>query len=277
MNCSYYTDRLRMLPRFLIFLLFACSYASGQSLSAGMSVEAVKTEIGRPESTMALGSKEVLIYPDGTRLEFTGGKLVKENDTVLTGSPQAEPKPTAKSTEPLMDTSSFLQKREIKTVSGSEQASDVEGSQTSINSPYSDVLKNIEDIINLDAPGSTNRQTGQQRLTALLIGFGLEFAVTLIVISLAFRISGFPSVFWQMLSLSLAVALVSALIDFVLGSDALNPVRSVAGLLVLIVLIRQLTDVREWATAIKIAVICRIVSFAIIWVLMIGATMLFSL
>lgn len=268
-----------MLPRILIFLFFACSFASGQSLGGDMNSEAVKTQLGRPESTMALGPKEVWIYPDGTRLEFMDGKLVKENDTVLTDS-QAEPESdTAQTQTPtsLIDTSSFLQSRESQTISGSEQLIDIERSQSSLQSPYSDTLINIEGNINFDDPASTANQTGQQRLLALLIALGLEFAVTLIVISLAFRISGFPCIFWQMLSLSLAVALVSALIDLVLGSDALSPIRSVAGLLVLTVLIRQLTDVREWATAIKIAVICRIISFAIIGALMIGATTLFSL
>ena len=57
----------------------------------------------------------------------------------------------------------------------------------------------------------------------------------------------------------------------------LSPIRSVAGLIVLILLIRPLTDVREWATAIKIAVIARLVSIAVLWLAMIGLSMLFSI
>jgi len=101
--------------------------------------------------------------------------------------------------------------------------------------------------------------------------------VTFIVLSIAFQISGFPSVFRQLLLLSLAVALAGALLDTVLRMDPLNPVRSAAGLLVLVLLIRPLTDVREWATAIKIAIIARLVSIAVIWLAMIALRMLFSM
>lgn len=268
-----------MLPRILILLFIACSYAYGQSLSRGLSIESAKDELGRPESTMVLGSKEVWIYTDGTRLEFMDGKLFKENDSVLTAQ-QAGPKPSAQATSAsgsLDNISNLLDPQQSQTIGGSNHVIDTERSKTYSDSPYTGALENIGESLVLDDSAENANQTGQQRLVKLLITSGLEFTITLIVISLAFRISGFPCVFWQMLSLSLAVAVASALIDLLLGTDALNPIRAFAGLLVLSLLIRQLTDVREWATAIKIAVICRIVSFALIWVLMIGAAMLFSM
>jgi hypothetical protein len=46
---------------------------------------------------------------------------------------------------------------------------------------------------------------------------------------------------------------------------------------VLLILIRQLTDVREWATAIKIAILARVISIALMWGIMMGLLTLFSL
>jgi hypothetical protein len=62
-----------------------------------------------------------------------------------------------------------------------------------------------------------------------------------------------------------------------MNATPLNPVRAVGGLLILAVLIRQFTEVRTWASAATIALIARIVSLALIWLIAIALTAIGSL
>lgn len=267
-----------MLPRILSLLLLACSFAYGNALTQGMSVEEVQVELGRAESTMAIGDKEVLIYADGTRLEFIDGKLVKENEQALP-SREKPPVSKAEADDPLIKAEEIVQQREGRTIGASVQPKSVDLSGMSESYESSNTLESLEAAINAEQATIDPANAGPQRnlLQKIAITFGIEIVVTFVILSIAFQISGFPSVFRQILVLSLAVALAGALLDTLLRMDPLNPIRSAAGLLILILLIRPLTDVREWATAIKIAIIARLVSIAVIWLAMIGLTVLFSM
>jgi len=267
-----------MLPRILILLLLASSFAQGKALSRGMSIEDVQVELGRAESTMEIGDREVLIYADGTRLEFVDGKLIKENEELLPPEIEtAASKPLADN--PLIKPEEIVRQREGKTIGASVQPKNVDRSGLGEDYGGNQSLESLEAEINAGQINGDPQSGGPQRnlLQKVAITFGIEIVVTFIVLSIAFQISGFPSVFRQLLLLSLAVALAGALLDTVLRMDPLNPVRSAAGLLVLVLLIRPLTDVREWATAIKIAIIARLVSIAVIWLAMIALRMLFSM
>lgn len=267
-----------MLLRILSVFFIVCSVAFGENLKYGMSAEDVRVELGRPESKMSLGEKEVWIYADGSRIEFVDGKLTKENDTAL-AIPKAEPVEAEKDKDPLIKAEEIVQNRENKTISASIQNEEINYASMGEDYTRKEKLRNLEKELSIESGPDYIEYEGssRSRIQQIVIAFGIELVVTLLVLSIAFQISGFPSVFRQIFLLSLAVAIVGVILDLVLGTDPLSPIRSVAGLLVLLSLIRQLTDVREWATAIKIAIIARVVSFIMIWVLLLGVTMLFSL
>lgn len=243
-----------------------------------MSLEDVEFELGRPESKMALGPKKILIYADGTRLEFIDGKLVKENDQKLTAE-KSNKTATGESDDPLVKAEDIIQKREEKTIGATVKNEKIDFSGIADSYAGSKTIESLQAELNsgntlssLDetkAPGNRIQQIG--------IAFGIEMLVTLLVLSIAFQVSGFPNLFRQLLLLSLAVALVGAVLDTVIAVGPLNPIRSGIGFIILLLLIRQITDVREWTTAIKIALLARLVSMAIIWLAMIGVSMLFSL
>ena len=267
-----------MLLRILIVIFIACPFAWGEELSYGMSEEEVSIELGRPDSTMSLGGKEVWIYADGSRIEFVDGTLRKENGTTLT-PPKNKSQKTDRTDDPLIKAEDIVVQREDKTISASIQSEEIDLSKLADNSMMSESLKNIEKAL---SPGAQSDFLGHDRspgsrIQKIAITFGIELVVTLIVLSIAFQISGFPIIFRQILLLSMAVAMVGVIIDLLLSSNPLNPIRTAAGLIVLLLLIRQLTDVREWATAIKIALVARIISFAMIWLLILGLSTLFHL
>lgn len=262
-----------MLPRSFILLLFLCSLAQAQTLTSGMSVKDVESELGRPESTMELGAKEVLIYGDGIRLEFVDGKLVKENDKVLTLQ-NTSGKEAPVDEDPLIRAEDIVKNREDQTIGASVNTTEIDYASLA----NSKTLEKLQDEIGTaDAAALLDeRATRPDRLQQIAIAFGIEILVSLLVLAIAFQISGFPAVFRQLFVLSLAVAIAGALLHTLLGVGLLNPIRSAAGFGIFLVLIRPLTDVRKWVTAIKIALIARLVSLAIMWVLMIAASALFS-
>lgn len=268
-----------MFPRILILLLLASASIDGKALTRGMSLEDVQIELGRAESNMELGSREILIYADGTRLEFVDGKLVKENER---GLPRRETRKADRpeTDEPLIKAEEIVQQREGKTIGASVQGQNIDSP-----GPGQDYERGSSKLENLGAEIDAGPIAGEpgaaapkkNLLQAIAIAFGIEMVVTLVVLSIAFQISGFPTVFRQLVALSLAVALAGALLDTLLRVGPLSPIRSVAGFIVLILLIRPLTDVREWATAIKIAIIARLVSIAVLWLALIGLSTLFSI
>lgn len=267
-----------MLLRILPLVLLACLVAHGKALTHGMSVEEAQTELGRAESNKVVGTREVLIYADGTRLEFAKGKLIKANEQEL--APGKVPTASkAVPDEPLIKAEEIVQQREGKTIGASVQAGNLALSGLNDSHEGSEALERLEADLNGEGMTNTSGSTGPKGdlLQMIAITFGIEIVVTFIVLSIAFQISGFPSVFRQLLLLSLAVALVGAFFAILFRMDPLNPIRSAAGLLVLILLIRPMTDVRGWASAIKIAIIARLASIAVLWLAMIGLSILLKM
>jgi hypothetical protein len=123
----------------------------------------------------------------------------------------------------------------------------------------------------------TPAEAKREHIAGVLIGFILEVLITLFVLKIAFQVCGFP-VFWhQIILLSLAIGLAGAMLEYVLHAGLLNPVRIGLSFILLLILIRQMTDVREWATAIKIALTARLISIVVLWLCLAGLMMLFGL
>jgi hypothetical protein len=119
--------------------------------------------------------------------------------------------------------------------------------------------------------------TARTHLRNVLIGFILELVISLIVLQIAFSLIGFPSLFYQIALLSLVLALSGALLEFFLYLGLLNPIRIGISFIVLLLLIRQMTDVREWSTAIQVALIARTISIGLMWLGLAGSMALLGL
>lgn len=144
---------------------------------------------------------------------------------------------------------------------------------------FAAMSQDLSEAIENDEQAQNTPQTDLARahLRDVLIGFILEVIITLTVLQIAFSVSGFPSLFRQIALLSLAVALAGAMLDYFLYIGLLNPIRIGLSFVILLVLIRQMTDVREWATAIRIALLARLISLGVMWLALAGMIALFGL
>lgn len=124
---------------------------------------------------------------------------------------------------------------------------------------------------------SSQADTARDHIRNVLIGLILELIITLIVLQIAFSLSGFPFLFHQIALLALAVAIPGALLEYFLSVGLLNPIRMGLGFILLLLLIRPLSDIRDWATAIRIALLARLISIGIMWLAFAGVMVLFGL
>ncbi len=267
-----------MKPFYLLCLACLGLCLSAQALTKGMTMDAVKTELGKPVSHMELGNRTVWIYAGQRKLEFESGKLVRENDLEL--------KSTKAPTQSLLGDSSQPElkieipvARNDQTITESYQVEELSTDDIGANYNFSAISEDLTEAIENyeDSQGSTAANDARDHIRNVLIGFILEVVITVIVLQIAFSLSGFPSLFRQIILLSLAVALAGAMLDYMLHVGVLNPVRSGVGFLILLVLIRQMTDVREWATAIRIALLARLISIGLMWLAFAGIMVLFGL
>jgi len=269
-----------MLPRLLLLIaLFAsASIVHASDLIGGMSTEEVHIDRGRPESKMELGPKLIYIYEDGTRLEFIDDKLVRKNDLMLNNSIKAQKNAFSESREEShLGAEPIVKTVQSETITISAQIEDAAYSFEALPQNNQDTETYEDDHLLYDYGKLDDTVTEKDRSLGILIGFTVEAVVTLVVLAIAFQISGFPCILRQLVLLSLAVAVTGVLFDLTFQADLLNPMRSGMAFIALLVLIRQMTDVREWTTAIRIALIARVISTAIIWLIMTGIVSLIRL
>jgi heme/copper-type cytochrome/quinol oxidase subunit 4 len=266
-----------MKPYYLLFLGCLAFCLTAQGLTKGMTEQEVKAELGKPASQMGIGERTIWIYADQRKLEFASGKLIRENGLELKnpddtqsmlndntrGRTQIEIPSTRKD---LTITESA--RSEVMTAKDIGQ----HYSLAALSDDLSEALEQYEEARNTPA---TNQ--ARQHIRGVLIGFILELVITMIVLQIAFSLSGFPSLFRQIVLLSLAVALAGAMLEYFLLISLLNPIRIGLSFMILLVLIRQMTDVREWATAIRIALLARFISLGLLWLAFAGVMVLFGM
>lgn len=114
-------------------------------------------------------------------------------------------------------------------------------------------------------------------LRDVLIGFILEIVLTMVVLAIAFSLIGFPFLVYQIGLLSLAMALSGAALHYLLFIGLFNPIRIGLSFVILLILIKQFTDVRGWATAIRIAILVRLISLGLMWLALAGTMAIFGL
>ncbi len=296
----------------LCLLACFCFFAQASALTKGMSIRAVEKELGKPESKLSMGSKDILNYSDAGKLEFVNGALTSVNGVLLSASatapkaieqvkpapaalavneasiptapaPSEAPVSTAPAEAPIKaeipESSNDLTINGItQSIQGQETLSVDEIAEGGYN--YTKIAQDLESTITHESEEDVAQEPTSpenERLASILIGFIIEVVVTLIVLKVAFQVVGFPALWRQLILLSLAVALASAMVSYALHFGSMNPVSMGVSFIVLLLLIRQMTDVREWATAIQIAITARIVSIVLMWVAFAGVMMLFGM
>lgn len=256
-----------MLPYRLVCCLIVCTCAHSQVFSPGTPLETIQSELGVAESRSEEGSKEILVYADGTRFEFIDGKLITA--TQLFQPIQREEKTTSGEDDPLINAQSIVEQRQQQSISASAKS---EGLHYSLLAENYAQQKALEAEIRAEeaSDGSPPSLLAGQSLRKIALSSGIEFLVTFLVLSFAFQICGFASILWRSLLLSLALAVAGALIATLIQVGPLHPLRFAAGFGILLLAIPPLSPRRRWSTAIKIALTARIAFILCAWLAFYG-------
>ncbi len=169
--------------------------------------------------------------------------------------------------------------RNDMTITESYQIGELTAENIGANYDLDKISNTLSEALENDAAShsASGQADARIHLRNVLIGFILEIILTIIVLQIAFSLSGFPFLFYQIALLGLAVALAGAALEYFLLIGLFNPIRIGLSFIILLILIRQLTDVREWATAIRIAILARIISLGLMWVAFAGVMVAFGL
>lgn len=245
----------------LVCFLVLCTCVKAQVFSPGTTLENIQSELGTAESRLEEGSKEILIYADGTRLEFIDGKLVAPSP--LFQSPQqGESTSKADADEPLVNAEVIVDQRQQQTISTSANRAQIDYSLLSEN--YGD-RKTLEAELRAEEAASTGKVLSGNNLRAIIIASGIEFFVTFLLLALALRICGFSSALWPALLLGFAVAIAGALLDTLMQAGPFHPLRFATGFAILLFALAGLSQQRRWGTAITIAALARLAYILFAW------------
>jgi hypothetical protein len=116
----------------------------------------------------------------------------------------------------------------------------------------------------------SKRSQKRNPLLEILIGFIIEVVMTLIVLKIIFLFSELRYKFSQMLPISLAVASVGVFMHVTFGISLLNPMQIALNSLVMLLLIRLITEAHEWAIALRITFATRLIITGLIWLAFTG-------
>ena len=94
--------------------------------------------------------------------------------------------------------------------------------------------------------------------------------MTLIVLKITFLLSELRFYFSQVLPISLVVASFGVLMHVIFGISLLNPLQIALNSLVMLLLIRLITEAHEWAIALRITFVTRLVTIGLIWLAFTG-------
>ncbi|HAV11977.1 MAG TPA: hypothetical protein DCX06_00565 [Opitutae bacterium] len=251
-----------------------------------MSARELRIEMGKPQSTLEKDGVKTLTYVDGKRYVFhddalhsiNGVPLNKASAAASPASPSPKPKavsdPLAAGNQPILGTEPAIEPlRETPNISETMEptgdtllGSDYEQAQEGLDYTYQD----YDD----DAYYDVEPPTPQERALAIILTFIFETIVVFIVLKLAFHFTGFPALWRQLVLLSLTVAFASTVINIILPAEFSGLIDDGLGFFILMIMVRQLTDVREWTTAISIAVAATVVKF-ILGLLLINVFLIF--
>ena len=155
--------------------------------------------------------------------------------------------------------------REQLTITESAEGSavDVEG----LDFIYGKKVQEFATALDDNAMGFSISKQSQQRhpLLEILIGFIIEVVITLVILKITFLVGEFRFCLSQVLPISLTVGFVGAFLHLTLGISLLNPMQIALSFLIMLMLIRFITEAHEWADALKITLVARLVTTCLFW------------
>ena len=162
--------------------------------------------------------------------------------------------------------------REQLTITESAEGSavDVEGSAVDVEGLDFIYGKNVQEFataLDDNAMEFSISKRSQQRhpLLEILIGFIIEVVITLVILKITFLVGEFRFCLSQVLPISLTVGFVGAFLHLTLGISLLNPMQIALSFLIMLMLIRFITEAHEWADALKITLVARLVTTCLFW------------
>jgi len=111
----------------------------------------------------------------------------------------------------------------------------------------------------------SKRSQKRHPLLEILIGFIIEVVITLVILKITFLVGDFRFCLSQVLPISLTVGFAGAFLHFTLGISLLNPMQIALSFLIMLMLIRFITEAHEWADALKITLVARLVTTCLFW------------
>jgi len=111
----------------------------------------------------------------------------------------------------------------------------------------------------------SKRSQKRHPLLEILIGFIIEVVITLVILKITFLVGEFRFCLSQVLPISLTVGFAGAFLHFTLGISLLNPMQIALSFLIMLMLIRFITEAHEWADALKITLVARLVTTCLFW------------
>jgi len=155
--------------------------------------------------------------------------------------------------------------REQLTITESAEGSavDVEG----LDFIYGKNVQEFATALDDNAMEFSISKRSQQRhpLLEILIGFIIEVVITLVILKITFLVGEFRFCLSQVLPISLTVGFVGAFLHLTLGISLLNPMQIALSFLIMLLLIRFITEAHEWADALKITLVARLVTTCLFW------------
>ena len=155
--------------------------------------------------------------------------------------------------------------REQLTITESAEGSavDVEG----LDFIYGKKVQEFATALDDNAMEFSISKRSQQRhpLLEILIGFIIEVVITLVILKITFLVGEFRFCLSQVLPISFTVGFVGAFLHLTLGISLLNPMQIALSFLIMLMLIRFMTEAHEWADALKITLVARLVTTCLFW------------
>ena len=187
------------------------------------------------------------------------------SQTEPTATDQADPSADAGTTLFIGNTIELPLMREQLTITESAEGSavDVEG----LDFIYGKKVQEFATALDDNAMEFSISKRSQQRhpLLEILIGFIIEVVITLVILKITFLVGEFRFCLSQVLPISLTVGFVGAFLHLTLGISLLNPMQIALSFLIMLMLIRFITEAHEWADALKITLVARLVTTCLFW------------
>lgn len=150
------------------------------------------------------------------------------------------------------------------------------------NDTDSDYVQGMQDLARTLDPYDARMQRQNRTATIhfgliALIEFIIELSIPFIVLKVAFQFSGYRFQPQQILTICLIGAAVGAILFGTLELGVFNPARIGISFMIMLVLLRIITQVHDLGTALQMTLIARLISLGIGWLISYGMSLLLGL